>query len=139
MLPVSHDCLFVIAPPVFFKRDKLSDMDFYIWFYLIRTMISNQIKSNNTNLPYYDTTLHYGCLTPLSALCKLDWWYNGQCPLHECYKVVGSSSGRVIPETIKLVFAKQTTLRNKSKYGLFEWSDMSTRGLLCQSASTIKI
>ena len=52
---------------------------------------------------------------------------------------MGSSTGRVKPNTIKLlhVFVKNTALRRKSKDWLArnqnnvsEWSNMSTRGLL---------
>jgi hypothetical protein len=62
---------------------------------------------------------------------------------------VGSNPNRIKPKTIKLVFncfsAKHVALRRKSKdwmarnQNVSQWSDMSTRGLLFQWDSTIKI
>ena len=64
--------------------------------------------------------------------------------------MVCSNPGRFKPKTIQLVFvffsAKHAALRRKSKYWLArnqinvsKWSDMSTRRLLFQRASTINI
>ena len=72
----------------------------------------------------------------------------GSCAHLKCKSVACSSPGWVKPETIKLVFvasplniqckevrAMTGLLRIRIMYS--EWSDMSTRGLLFQGASTI--